>query len=456
MKSVQPAFTGIVLSGLILVGLSPLVSGASLPESERPGVADIVEQVTPGVVNVAVSGRVAQQANPLLNDPELRRFFNIPEEQLSQQRQVQGVGSGVIIDAAEGLVVTNNHVVENADQIKVNLQDGRTVDATLIGRDAGTDIALLRIEADNLRAVPLSDSSSLRVGDYVMAVGNPFGLGQTVTSGIVSALGRNGLNPGGLEDFIQTDASINPGNSGGALVDLNGNLVGINSAIISQSGGNIGIGFAVPINMAMQVVDQLNEFGEVSRGRLGVYIQDLTPEVASVMGVDVTRGAVVSSVEPGSAAEQAGLLAGDVVTHVNDEVVDSQSDLRNIIGLSRPGTEVEVVVVRDGRSRSFDVVLGGAADAVARNTPPSEASGILQGLQLSAWEEEGSRGVRVLAVAPGSRAEANGLQAGDIITAVNRQSVTTPEEVMSLLNQAPSAVTLNVNRKGQSLFMILR
>src|SRR5690606_22571443 len=323
------------------------------------------ESVTPAVVNIAVRSQsaVPTNSNPLLNDPFFRRFFNVPEGQQSEprMRETQSVGSGVIIDAGEGYILTNHHVVDKATEVMVILQDKRRVQAELVGSDAGTDIALLKVEADNLVAIPRSHSDTVRVRDFVMAIGNPLGLGQTVTTGLVSALGRStGIIAEGYEDFIQTDASINPGNSGGALVDYNGRLVGINSAIIAPAGGNVGIGFAVPINMAMAIVDQLVEFGEVRRGLLGVMITDLTPDVVEALDLNVAAGAVVSAVNPGSPAEKAGIEAGDVIIGVNGQSIVSDTDLRNTIGLMREGSDVKIELIRDGRRRTVDATIGSA------------------------------------------------------------------------------------------------
>jgi len=320
-----------------------------------PSLAPVVERVTPAVVNIAVQSRVAVEMNPLLRDPFFRRFFELPERGPMPRRQ--SAGSGVIVDAARGLVLTNNHVVEGAERIMVTLKDQRTLDARLIGRDAGTDIALLRIDADGLVDIPLGDATRMRVGDIVMAVGNPFGLGQTVTSGIISAVGRSGLNPRGYEDFIQTDASINPGNSGGALVNLRGELIGIPTAIIGPSGGNIGIGFAVPSNMARQVMQQLLRYGEVRRGQLGVVVQDLTPELAGALGVDALDGAVIAEVGRDSPAERAGLRRGDVVVAMNDAPVRGSADLRNRVGLTPLGSTVDLTVLRDNRPRRVAVAI---------------------------------------------------------------------------------------------------
>jgi Do/DeqQ family serine protease len=337
----------------------PDIGGAPVPS-----LAPMLARITPGVVNIAVRGKVRSE-NPLLQDPFFRRFFDLPQRQQPQERETQATGSGVIVDAAQGYVLTNGHVVDNATRIEVTTKDNRRLTAKLVGRDTETDIALLQIPAQNLVAVPMGDSDRLQVGDFVLAVGNPFGLGQTVTSGIVSALGRSGLGIEGYEDFIQTDASINPGNSGGPLVTLQGQVVGINTAILAPGGGNIGIGFAVPINMARRVMDQILRYGEVKRGRIGVAIQDLTPDLAQAMNTKQTVGAVIARVESGSAAEQAGLKTGDLVVAVNGTAVHSGTQLRNMIGLARIGDQVTLTVDRRGSEYTLPVRIDPAGTAAA-------------------------------------------------------------------------------------------
>jgi Do/DeqQ family serine protease len=364
-----------VLSALVLMSgvaacmpaADSALAAAPIPEvggAAVPSLAPMLARVTPGVVNIAVRGKVRAE-NPLLQDPFFRRFFNLPQRQQTEERETQATGSGVIVDAAQGYVLTNGHVVDNATRIEVTTKDNRRFTAKLVGRDTETDVALLQIPSQNLVAVPIGDSDRLQVGDFVLAVGNPFGLGQTVTSGIVSALGRSGLGIEGYEDFIQTDASINPGNSGGPLVNLLGQVVGINTAILAPGGGNIGIGFAVPINMARRVMEEILRYGEVKRGRIGVAIQDLTPELAQAMNTKQTNGAVIARVESGSAAEQAGLHSGDLVVAVNGTAVRSGTQLHNMIGLSRIGDQVTLTVDRRGSEYSIPVRIEPAAAAAA-------------------------------------------------------------------------------------------
>ena len=334
--------------------LSSAFAGAPIPEvggAPMQSIAPVVGRVTPGVVGISVRGRVRED-NPLLQDPLFRQFFNLRQGPI--ERETEAAGSGVIVDAAQGYVLTNNHVVENATNIEVTTKDNRQLKARLIGRDPETDIAVLQIAAGGLTSVPMGDSDRLQVGDFVLAVGNPFGLGQTVTSGIVSALGRS---PGieGYEDFIQTDASINPGNSGGPLVDLQGRIVGINTAIVAPSGGNVGIGFAVPINMARQVMDQLISGGEIKRGRIGVAIQDLTPDIAQALGTTHTQGAVIARVEQGSPADRAGLRTHDLVVAVNGVPIHTGAELKNRVGLSKVGDAVDLTIIRAGSERTVPV-----------------------------------------------------------------------------------------------------
>ncbi len=359
---------GAALLALFLAGGAPAaVADEALTNSLT--VAPLVEKVTPAVVNIRTR-TVEDVENPLLQDPFFRHFFNLPENMPPEKRETQAAGSGVIVDAAHGYVLTNNHVVEGAQRIDVTTKDNRTFRARLIGRDKATDIAVLKIEADHLQQLPFGDSDKAKVGDYVLAIGNPFALGQTVTSGIISAIGRSGLGIEGYEDFIQTDASINPGNSGGALVNFKGELIGLNTAILAPGGGNIGIGFAVPIDMARAVMTQLIEHGSVRRGHIGIAIQDITPDLAQALNVKKPEGAAVVDVQKGSPAAAAGLQRGDVVVAVDGAPVRSATELRNRIGLTPVGKTVELTVERGGQSHTVPVTVAPAPPKRIRHRAP--------------------------------------------------------------------------------------
>ena len=344
----------VLLVLILTLGFAQVGGAGQPPAAELPTLAPLIKKVAPGVVNIATRSGAGVEENPLFEDPAFRRFFGLPED--FGEWQNQSVGSGVIIDAARGHIVTNHHVIARAEEILATLKDGRQLKAELLGFDDKTDVALLRVKPDKLRALAFGDSDDLEVGDYVVAIGNPFGLGQSITAGVVSALGRSGLGIEDYEDFIQTDASINPGNSGGALIDLRGRLIGINTAIIGQS-GNIGIGFAIPINMVRAVVGQILVHGEVKRGRLGVYIQDVTPDLRESLSLPSTAGALISKVEPGSPAERAGLQAGDVIVGIDGRDVRNAANLRNEIGLMRPGRRIELQVIRKGVEQRVEVEL---------------------------------------------------------------------------------------------------
>jgi serine protease Do len=328
-----------------------------------PTLAPVVKETTPSVVNISVHARVKED-NPLYRDPVFREFFDLPKQ---LEKEVQATGSGVIVDAERGYVLTANHVVAQISKAQVTTKDGRKFDAKLVGRDPATDVAVLQLQGPrgNLKAIPLGDSDKIEIGDFVIAIGNPFGLGQTVTSGIVSALGRTGLGKQGYEDFIQTDASINPGNSGGALVNLKGQLVGINTAIISPGGGNVGIGFAVPINMARRVMEQLVQYGEVRRGQIGISIRDLRVDLAAT---ESYQGALIAEIASGSPAEKAGLQKGDIVKAVDGTPIRSASQLRNLIGLTPLGSRVELRFGRNGAVHSASVEVGPVKAAPVRRT----------------------------------------------------------------------------------------
>jgi serine protease Do/serine protease DegQ len=435
------------LAATLLCAFAPLASAqlpAQVGDTPVPSLAPMVKRVTPAVVNIATKGTVQEQ-NPLLNDPFFRRFFDVPNT--PRQREFQSAGSGVIVDARQGYIVTNAHVIENATEITVTLLDNRSLTAKVVGKDEGSDVAVLKVQAANLTAIPIADSDKTEVGDFVVAIGNPFGLGHTVTSGIVSALGRSGINPEGYEDFIQTDASINPGNSGGALVTLDGQLVGINSAILSRTGGNIGIGFAIPSNMMKTVMAQLIKFGEVKRGVLGVNIQTLTPDIAQSMGLDNTQGALVSQVVEGSAAEKAGIKAGDVVTAVNGKPVKDAQGLRNAIGLLGVGDRVDVALLRDGKPRRVTAVIG-ERDATAEAAAANRHRG-LEGADLV--DAQGG-GVLIRSVADGSPAAQRGLRASDIIIGVGRTRVANLAE-FERATQGAAAFVLQI-RRGNAMLVI--
>ncbi|WJV54279.1 serine endoprotease DegQ [Prodigiosinella aquatilis] len=442
----------------IALSLSSLPAAyAALPAvvqgQQLPSLAPMLEKVLPAVVSVHVEGtRIQRQQIP----EEFKFFFgpNTPSEEQSS-RPFEGLGSGVIINAAKGYVLTNNHVINNADKIRVQLNDGREYDAKLIGRDEQTDIALLQLnDAKNLTEIKIADSDQLRVGDFAVAVGNPFGLGQTATSGIISALGRSGLNLEGLENFIQTDASINRGNSGGALVNLNGELIGINTAILAPGGGNIGIGFAIPSNMAQTLSQQLIEFGEVKRGLLGIRGSEMTSEIAKAFKVDVQRGAFVSEVLPKSAAAKAGIKAGDVLTSLNGKTISSFAELRAKIGTTAPGKIIRVGLWRDGKQQEVSVILGNSANTATRAESLSPA---LQGASLSDGQlKDGSKGVIIDSVTKDTPAAKIGLQKGDIIVGINRERVENISQLGKILKSKPSVIALNIMRGDQSIYLLLR
>jgi len=430
------------------------VSAAPMDAAPMPSLAPMVKRVSPSVVNIATRGTIKEkpgQRNPLLDDPFFRRFFDVPPDSKPRERQFQSAGSGVIVDAKNGYIITNNHVVENASEITITLLDNRSFSAKVVGTDEGADVAVLQAKQPNLVAMSLGDSGKLEVGDYVVAIGNPFGLQHTVTAGIVSALGRTGINPDGYEDFIQTDASINPGNSGGALVNLRGELVGVNSAILSGSGGNIGIGFAIPVNLVKNVMDQLIKFGQVKRGVLGVNLYPVTADIAKEFGVSESSGALVAGVAQGSAAERAGVKTGDIITSINGIAKKDPGELRYAIGLLHVGDKVEIGLLRDGKPRTVTAFIAERADLETANAVDINRG--LEGADLGDAPDGG--GVLVKSLQDGSPAAQAGLRANDLIVGVGRTPVTNTKSFREAAKGA-SVLVLNVRRGSAALLIPIR
>ena len=449
-----------LLSALALsVGLSLSASfpaSAALPsqvpgQEAIPSLAPMLEKVLPAVVSVQVEG-TARQSQRI--PEELKKYFG--EEAPYQQAQpFEGLGSGVIIDAAKGYILTNNHVISQADKISVQLNDGREFDAKLIGGDDQSDIALLQVQnPSNLTQIAIADSDKLRVGDFAVAVGNPFGLGQTATSGIVSALGRSGLNLEGLENFIQTDASINRGNSGGALLNLNGELIGINTAILAPGGGSIGIGFAIPSNMAKTLSQQLIQFGEVKRGLLGIKGMEMSADIAKAFKLNVQRGAFVSEVLPNSGSAKAGVKSGDVIVSLNDKPLSSFAELRSRIATTEPGAKVKLGLIREGKPLTVEVTLDKSTSSSASAEQISPA---LQGATLSDGQlKDGTKGISVTAVEKSSPAAQAGLHQDDVIVGVNRTRVQSIAEMRKVLESKPAVIALQIIRGNDTLYILLR
>lgn len=440
---------------LALALMMALPVGAALPGlladgEPMPSLAPMLEKTSPAVVNIATY-TTYEVRNPLLEDPFFRRFFNIP----SQQRRTRSAGSGVVVDADKGYIVTNNHVVQRADEIVVTLSDGRSLSATLVGTDEQVDLAVLKVEPEDLVEISFADSDAARVGDFVVAIGNPFSLSQTVTSGIISALGRSGLGIEGYEDFIQTDASINPGNSGGALVDLRGALVGINTAIIAPSGGNVGIGFAIPANMVRAIMDELIENGSVQRGYIGMAVQGLNAQLAEAFGVDRKDGVVVLDVEPDSPASKAGLQEGDIITRVDGKDIRRVSDYHSKTAVIFVGDEVALEILRDGRDREVTLEIGDSSwekmrgDRVDRRL----AGTFLQNFRSE--ENSAGSGVVVTEVDGKSNAWRYGLRPGDVIVSANRQSIRNLSELREYA-RGGDQLLLRVYRAGQFGYVSLR
>lgn len=416
-----------------------------------PTLAPMLKDVNPAVVNIATFAN-QEIYNPLYNDPFFRRFFSIPDSRrYRQNKQKQSAGSGVIIDASQGVVVTNFHVISNADEVQVGLQDGRTLKAEVVGVDPDLDVAVLKINPDRLTEVQIADSERLQVGDFVIAIGNPFGLGQTVTTGIVSALGRTGLGIEGYENFIQTDASINPGNSGGALVNLNGELVGINTAIIAPAGGNVGIGFAIPMAMVQASVRQILRYGEVRRGDIGATYQDINQELREAFRLQLGQsGVLVTDVNPNSTAAESGLMPGDVVVAVNGQESRSLNQLRSLLGVQAIGDRVELTVVRDGKEQVIATEIGERATLELT----AENHRMLAGTQLE--NNTDGQGVAVLGIVPNAPAAYSGLRPGDIIIGVNRQRIDDLDQLERALRRSDRDLLLHINRNGRLFYLVMR
>ena len=478
MKKTTLAMSALALS--LGLALSPLTATAAETASsaataqQMPSLAPMLEKVMPSVVSINVEGSTT------VNTPRMPRNFqqffgdNSPfcqdgspfqsspfcqgggagddSQGGGQQQKFMALGSGVIIDAAKGYVVTNNHVVDNASSIKVQLSDGRKFDAKVVGKDPRSDIALIQIQdPKNLTAIKIADSDALRVGDYTVAIGNPFGLGETVTSGIVSALGRSGLNAENYENFIQTDAAINRGNSGGALVNLNGELIGINTAILAPDGGNIGIGFAIPSNMVKNLTSQMVQYGQVKRGELGILGTELNSELAKAMKVDAQRGAFVSQVMPNSSAAKAGIKAGDVITSLNGKPISSFAALRAEVGSMPIGSKVTLGLLRDGKAVNVSLELQQSSQNQV------DSSTIFSGIEGAEMSNKGAdKGVVVNNVKANSPAARIGLKKGDVIMGANQQPVKNIAELRKILDSKPSVLALNIQRGDTSIYLLMQ
>ncbi len=461
MKKRNFVLTSIALGLSVLT--APMMSVAETPTEVAagqvmPSLAPMLEKVLPSVVSIAVEGKQKSNAAQMDDDiPEEFKFFFGPDmfDRDRAPRNFKGLGSGAIINAEKGYVLTNNHVIKDADKITVQLHDGREFKAKVIGADEMSDVALIQVEKPkNLTALKLADSDKLRVGDFTVAIGNPFGLGQTVTSGIVSALGRSmGSDSGTYENYIQTDAAVNRGNSGGPLINLNGELIGINTAILSPSGGNAGIAFAIPSNMANNLVQQILEFGEVRRGMLGIKGGELNADLAQAFDIEAKKGAFISEVMPGSAADKAGLKAGDVITAINGQAISSFAEMRAKIATSGAGKEIDLTYLRDGKSNNAKVTLQSDDQTQTR------ANGLLpalDGAELNNYDEKGMKGVAITKIKPNSLAEQRGLKSGDVIIGINRQKVENLGQLRKILESKPSAIALNIIRGDSNFYLLVQ
>jgi len=461
MKKRNFVLTSIALGLSVLT--APMMSVAETPTEisagqVMPSLAPMLEKVLPSVVSISVEGKQKSNTAQMDDDiPEEFKFFFGPDmfDRDRAPRNFKGLGSGAIINAEKGYVLTNNHVIKDADKITVQLHDGREFKAKVIGADEMSDVALIQVEKPkNLTALKLADSDKLRVGDFTVAIGNPFGLGQTVTSGIVSALGRSmGSDSGTYENYIQTDAAVNRGNSGGPLINLNGELIGINTAILSPSGGNAGIAFAIPSNMANNLVQQILEFGEVRRGMLGIKGGELNADLAQAFDIEAKKGAFISEVMPGSAADKAGLKAGDVITAINGQAISSFAEMRAKIATSGAGKEIDLTYLRDGKSNNAKVTLQSDDQTQTR------ANGLLpalDGAELNNYDEKGVKGVAITKIKPNSLAEQRGLKSGDVIIGINRQKVENLGQLRKILESKPSAIALNIIRGDSNFYLLVQ
>ena len=448
-----------ILISTILLSSSVFSNNSKLFSSGVPSLAPMLENVTPAVVNIYTISE-SEQRNQLIDDPFLRKFFNIPNQQKSRKRNRSGLGSGVIINSKKGYVITNNHVIAKAKDIKVKLHDGREFKAKLVGADPASDIAIIQIKPENLTAIKFSNSEKLRVGDFVVAIGNPFGIGQTVTSGIVSALGRSGLGIEAYENFIQTDASINPGNSGGALVNLRGELVGINTAIIGSRGasaGSVGIGLAIPVNMALDITDQLLKYGEVKRGYLGVSAQNLTDDLSKAFGVETNRGAIITRVQKDSPADLAGIEVGDVVTKINNKAVENAASMRNKIGLLKINSTITLQINRKGKVLTKKVRIVEPDTAKIKNLKLNpRLSGVIFGDIKKNMPEYGKvNGIKIMKMRKDSKAFSVGIRPNDIVLSINNIPVQSLKDLEIVANNNDELV-LHVQRQNRTAFILLK
>jgi serine protease Do/serine protease DegQ len=426
-------------------GLPPYVDGQPVPS-----LAPMLEHATPAVVNISTSTAIQVSENPLMQDPYFRQFYEMPNQ--SRQQQKNSLGSGVIIDSIQGLVLTNNHVIDKADKILVTLHDGRQLNAELIGADPESDVAIIRIPGNNLTQLPIADSSQLKVGDFVVAIGSPFGLSQTVTSGIISALGRSGLGIEKYENFIQTDASINPGNSGGALVNLRGELIGMNTAILAPTGANVGIGFAIPTNMIMTIKESLVKHGEVRRGLLGVTTQDLTPELVNAFNLENKHGAAISRIESNSPAAKAGLEPGDIIVAANGKPIKNSHDISNIVGLMQIGDKVDIEYFRGNEKKEVTATIGKPEQLQLAG---EKLHSLLKDTVLSATQKDQVEGVLIGKIHTSSYAWRVGLRPGDVIVSANRYRVRNLDELKQAVDP-DNALLINIQRGQEGFFVVLR